>query len=33
MTWNTPDIEATMAELKAREVVFEEYDTSSRGSP
>jgi catechol 2,3-dioxygenase-like lactoylglutathione lyase family enzyme len=27
MTWNTPDIEATVAELKARGVVFEEYDT------
>ena len=28
MTWNTPDIEAAVAELKARGVVFEEYDTS-----
>ena len=28
MTWNTPDIEATVADLKARGVVFEEYDTS-----
>ena len=27
MTWNTPDNEATVAELKARGVVFEEYDT------
>jgi catechol 2,3-dioxygenase-like lactoylglutathione lyase family enzyme len=27
MTWNTPAIEATVAELKARGVVFEEYDT------
>jgi catechol 2,3-dioxygenase-like lactoylglutathione lyase family enzyme len=27
MTWNTPDIEAAVAELKARGVVFEEYDT------
>ena len=26
MTWNTPDIEATVADLKARGVVFEEYD-------
>jgi catechol 2,3-dioxygenase-like lactoylglutathione lyase family enzyme len=26
MTWNTPNIEATVAELKARGVVFEEYD-------
>jgi catechol 2,3-dioxygenase-like lactoylglutathione lyase family enzyme len=26
MTWNTTDIEATVAELKARGVVFEEYD-------
>ena len=28
MTWNTTDIEATVAELKARGVVFEEYDMS-----
>jgi catechol 2,3-dioxygenase-like lactoylglutathione lyase family enzyme len=28
MTWNTPDIEAAVADLKARGVVFEEYDTS-----
>ena len=28
MTWNTPDIEAAVAELKARGVIFEEYDTS-----
>jgi len=28
MTWNTPDIEAAVAGLKARGVVFEEYDTS-----
>src|SRR6266487_3339058 len=28
MTWNTTDIEAAVAELKARGVVFEEYDTS-----
>lgn len=27
MTWNTPDIEATVAELQACGVVFEEYDT------
>jgi predicted enzyme related to lactoylglutathione lyase len=27
MTWNTTDIEAAVAELKARGVVFEEYDT------
>jgi catechol 2,3-dioxygenase-like lactoylglutathione lyase family enzyme len=27
MTWNTPDIEATVAELQARGVVFQEYDT------
>jgi catechol 2,3-dioxygenase-like lactoylglutathione lyase family enzyme len=27
MTWNTPDIEAAVADLKARGVVFEEYDT------
>jgi len=27
MTWNTPDIEAEVADLKARGVVFEEYDT------
>jgi len=27
MTWKTPDIEATVAELQARGVVFEEYDT------
>ena len=27
MTWNTPAIEATVAELKARGVVFEEYNT------
>lgn len=26
MTWNTPNIEAEVAELKARGVVFEEYD-------
>jgi catechol 2,3-dioxygenase-like lactoylglutathione lyase family enzyme len=25
MTWNTPDIEAVVADLKARGVVFEEY--------
>jgi catechol 2,3-dioxygenase-like lactoylglutathione lyase family enzyme len=28
MTWNTADIQAEVAELKARGVVFEEYDTS-----
>jgi hypothetical protein len=28
MTWNTTDIEAAVADLKARGVVFEEYDTS-----
>ena len=28
MTWNTTDIEAAVAKLKARGVVFEEYDTS-----
>lgn len=28
MTWNTPDIEAEVAALQARGVVFEEYDTS-----
>jgi catechol 2,3-dioxygenase-like lactoylglutathione lyase family enzyme len=27
MTWNTPKIEAAVVELKARGVVFEEYDT------
>ena len=27
MTWTTPDIEADVAELRARGVVFEEYDT------
>jgi catechol 2,3-dioxygenase-like lactoylglutathione lyase family enzyme len=27
MTWRTNDIEAEVAELKARGVVFEEYDT------
>jgi catechol 2,3-dioxygenase-like lactoylglutathione lyase family enzyme len=27
MTWNTPDIEAVVADLKARAVVFEEYDS------
>ena len=27
MTWNTPDIEFVVADLKARGVVFEEYDT------
>jgi hypothetical protein len=27
MTWMTHDIEADVAELKARGVVFEEYDT------
>jgi catechol 2,3-dioxygenase-like lactoylglutathione lyase family enzyme len=27
MTWNTPDIEAAVADLKARGLVFEEYDT------
>ncbi|HEX8857594.1 MAG TPA: VOC family protein [Actinomycetes bacterium] len=27
MTWNTPDIEAAVAELQGRGVVFEEYDT------
>jgi catechol 2,3-dioxygenase-like lactoylglutathione lyase family enzyme len=27
MTWKTNDIEADVAELKARRVVFEEYDT------
>ena len=27
MTWNTRDIEAEVADLKARGVVFEEYDT------
>jgi catechol 2,3-dioxygenase-like lactoylglutathione lyase family enzyme len=27
MTWNTTAIEATVAELKARGVVFEDYDT------
>ena len=27
MTWNTPDIEAKVTELKARGVVFEEYDS------
>ena len=27
MTWNTPDIESVVADLKARGVVFEEYDT------
>jgi catechol 2,3-dioxygenase-like lactoylglutathione lyase family enzyme len=27
MTWNTPDIEATVADLQARGVLFEEYDT------
>lgn len=27
MTWNTPDIEAEVASLQARGVVFEEYDT------
>jgi predicted enzyme related to lactoylglutathione lyase len=27
MTWNTHDIEADVARLKARGVVFEEYDT------
>jgi len=26
MTWNTPDIEAAVADLKPRGVVFEEYD-------
>ena len=26
MTWNTPNIEAEVAELKARGVVFDEYD-------
>jgi len=26
MTWNTPKIEAAVVELKARGVVFEEYD-------
>ncbi len=27
MTWMTDDIEADMAELRARGVVFEEYET------
>jgi catechol 2,3-dioxygenase-like lactoylglutathione lyase family enzyme len=27
MTWTTPTIEATVADLKGRGVVFEEYDT------
>jgi hypothetical protein len=28
MTWNTTDIEAEVVALKARGVIFEEYDTS-----
>jgi hypothetical protein len=27
MTWNTSDIEAAVADLKVRGVVFEQYDT------
>jgi predicted enzyme related to lactoylglutathione lyase len=27
MTWNTPNIEAVVADLKARAVVFKEYDS------